>query len=284
MTPPHATRFSGPLLLDGHVHFHTCFDLDRFLDGAAANFAGAASALGLGSRALGFLMFTESADAHCFREFRTRADRGINGACWRFERTGEEDSLLAHRDTDPEELLVLVAGRQVVAAESLEVLALGCDRDIPDGQPLLQTVEKVREAGGVAVLPWGFGKWWFGRGRTVAGLLEAFRPTDLFLGDNGGRLALGGRPRMFTAAERQGFRILPGSDPLPFPDEVDRAGSFGFRLDGALDLHRPAAAVRALLGDPAVEIRAFGSGERLLPFLRHQVAMQLRKRSEGAPS
>ncbi len=280
MNAPSPDRFDGPVLVDAHVHLHGCFETGRVLEHAWRNFAGAARRLGL-ERPLGVLMLTESAGVHRFRELRRGED--APGSV-RIERTAEDDSLLARRGDGGQPPLVLIAGRQVVAAEALEVLALACVVVIPDGLPLAETLERVRAAGGLPAVPWGFGKWWFGRGRRVAELIDAGRPGRLFLGDNGGRLARGGRPRHFATAERRGLRVLPGSDPLPFPHHAGRAGSFGFTLVAPLDLRKPAAAIRALLPDPAVAIRPYGRGEGLLGFVRNQVGMQLVKRSREAAS
>lgn len=53
-----------------------------------------------------------------------------------------------------------MAGRQIVTAEKLEVLALGTDLDIDDGRPIREVLSLVTENGGLPVIPWGAGKWW----------------------------------------------------------------------------------------------------------------------------
>ena len=68
--------------------------------------------------------------------------------------------------------VLVIAGRQIVSAERIEVLALGTRTQIPDGQPLAATIDAVRADGALAVLPWGFGKWWGARGRMVDAYLE----------------------------------------------------------------------------------------------------------------
>ena len=50
----------APLLVDAHVHFHSCFDQDLFLDAALANFRRGAADLGLGEGFLGCLLLAEA--------------------------------------------------------------------------------------------------------------------------------------------------------------------------------------------------------------------------------
>ena len=223
---------------------------------------------------IGMLLLTESAGDNFFRWAReAAANRDDDG--WTYHRTAEPDSLVVQRRDGRR--LVLVAGRQVVTSESLEVLAVGRDLNCPDGQTIRSTLEQIRRNGALAVIPWGFGKWWFGRGRIVRLLLESSDPKDLFLGDNGGRPRIGVRPALFARAEARGIRILPGSDPLPFAWQAASVGSYGFALDLPLDLARPAEQLRARLFDQDVTISPFGRRERLLPFAWCQLAMQIRK-------
>ncbi|MGH2570752.1 MAG: hypothetical protein ACRDGR_05980, partial [bacterium] len=229
--------------------------------------------------ATGILLFTEGAKERFFRALRDRAGRPPEGG-WSFRRTNEEDSLLAIENGVLK--MILVAGRQVVAAEDLEVLALGSDADFPDRQPIAETVERVRAQGALPVVPWGFGKWWFGRGKILAGLVESQDPSSFFLGDNRARLRGTPRPRLFARAKARGIRVLPGTDPLPFPAEEGLAGSYGFALDGAIELDRPAAHLKARLRDGGTAVLPYGRGEGIVPFVRNQVAMQKRKRFGGA--
>ena len=43
---------------------------------------------------------------------------------------------------------------------------------------------------------------------------------NMFLGDNGGRSSMLPYPTQFNLAEANEMKILPGSDPLPFPQEA----------------------------------------------------------------
>jgi hypothetical protein len=268
VTPP---TLRDSLFVDGHVHFHECFTWKVFLDAAAANLARARSATGRSRETRGCLLFTESAGAS---HFRALADRPAlaGSAGWRAEKGDDGCSLLL---TSPgRSPLALVAGRQIVAAERLEVLALGCAREIPDGRPIRDVLRAVADENALAVVPWGFGKWMGRRGRIVRDLVERAGETPLCLGDNGGRMRLLPRPAIFGWAERRGILVLGGSDPLPLPDHATRAGSYGFVLEEWRDSPAPAAAVKARLRELRRSPPAFGSLSSASAALRAQAGLR----------
>ena len=166
--------------------------------------------------------------------------------------------------------------------DGLEVLALGCREQLSDGMSLRQARDAVIEAGGIAVVPWGFGKWWFSRGHLLAELIDAPSPGRWFVGDNAGRPRLSRRPELFARAARHDVFVLPGSDPLPFPVQERKPGSFGFAMREAADPRQPAARLGRLLADRTTKLRSYGSSERLGIFVRNQLAMQLNKRKRGS--
>jgi hypothetical protein len=200
---------------------------------------------------------------------------------WTINATEESAACIARRGDDPP--LVLVAGRQIVTGEGLEILALAAPGPFADGLPIEAGIAAVRAAGGIVVLPWGFGKWWGRRGRTIEHCLAGAEPGTLFLGDNGGRLAAAPPPRQFAIAERQGLMILPGSDPLPLAAEHDAVARYGFVLDAPEEAlpHRPAAWLKERLATLAEQPRSFGRRQAVMPFMARQLAMQWRKRQLG---
>jgi hypothetical protein len=268
------------LLIDAHVHVHDCFQLDSFLEQAHHNFAQAAREHGWGP-ALGVLMLTESEGVDWFGRLAgmaagSGADPRTRPAGWTIHATLDPAALVA---ASGGRRLLLVSGRQVVAREGLEVLLLGTRSSVPDGRPIRDVLEQGARLGALRVIPWGAGKWWFGRGKLLNELIAHAHPGNgFFLGDGAGRPFFWSKPRHFALAQRRGLRILPGTDPLPFPHQVGRAGSFGFRLHGAVDLAAPSEGIKAALRDPASRLTPFGRPERLAPFVRNQLAMQRRKR------
>ena len=261
------------MLVDGHVHIHDCFDVPDFLDAAAANLAAEAKRLGLSRAPAGCLLLVESQGVD---QFARLADGTASTGAWQVSPTEEPVSLIAHR---PGALpIVLVAGRQIVSRERLEVLAIGTRATFADGLPLLDAVAAIRAAGALAVVPWGFGKWWFGRRQVLDDLLRSVRPGEIFLGDNGNRAHLSPPPAVFRTAAQRRMWVLPGSDPLPLPSAVDRAGRNGFLLQGPVSDSHPARDLVRLIREQTTQPRTFGRREALAPFVRNQIIMQLRKR------
>ncbi|MGH7718278.1 MAG: hypothetical protein ACREON_05470 [Gemmatimonadaceae bacterium] len=267
----------GSVLVDGHVHFHQGFDRLRFFDSAWHNFVAGAVRRALTAPLAGMLCFTESSGAHAFDALRRLGGQTVAGA-WTASPTGEEESVLVmHADG---QTVPVLAGRQIVTREGLEVLALAWRGEYADRAPIDVTLVDLARAGAVPVIPWGFGKWWFRRGALVGSLLHRQDLPRFFLGDNGGRMAGGPRPRLFAEGEAAGRYVLPGSDPLPFPSQQEKAGRYGFVLTGELDRRRPAAWLREHLASLRAQPTVFGQLERPAEFARAQIRMQLRNRVE----
>jgi membrane-bound metal-dependent hydrolase YbcI (DUF457 family) len=265
-------------LIDAHVHLHDCFDLARTFDAAVRRFARAGQWVDAEGATSGVLMLTESAGADVFSDLK--AGRRPLPAGWASEPCDDPAALRLVRH-DGARLLV-IAGRQIVTAERLEVLALACADAMDDGRPIDTVLAWCRERDAVALLPWGFGKWTGRRGAIVAGLIEQAESGDLLLGDNAGRLNVSRTPALLRRGAARGLAVLPGSDPLPFCTQQTRAGRYGFALDAALDPQRPAQSLRGHLRALRGRQPVFGRLETLAAFLWYQSAMQWRKRAGKA--
>ena len=260
--------------MDGHVHLHECFEVQDVLDAAAANLATAAKRLGLPGALTGCVLLAESRGVD---QFGRLAEGKASSGAWRVSPTQEPVSLVAHR---PGALpMVLIAGRQIVSRERLEVLAIGTRTTFADGRSLDEALAGVMAADAVAVVPWGVGKWQGSRGRLIADLLERDRDRPLFVGDNGGRLGLAPRPKLFTRAQRRGVPVLAGSDPLPSPDQFAKVGGYGFVAEVDLDAQAPFAVLRGYLEGLQTSPRTFGRLESLPGFVRSQLMMQGHQRN-----
>jgi hypothetical protein len=194
---------------------------------------------------------------------------------WRFHHTEESCSLYAIRKGGEE--ILIIAGRQVQTEEGLEVLAVGSAEQVAEGMTLHESLARVEEIGAIAIIPWGFGKWWFRRGAVVIRLLESGQPGSFFLGDNSGRLRLSKRPRHFRTAEERGFSVLPGSDPLPFPHETAKVGRYGFLMDGQVCRKRPAEQLKRLAHEMVSTPPTFGGLEGFFAFCRNQSIININK-------
>lgn len=269
-----SSRLAGPLLVDAHVHLHDCFDVGHFLDGAAANFASARRGLGLPAAAPASLLFVDGPHERALERLCATSDR-IRG--WRVLPRSEATALLLSRDDDGA-TLVLIGGRQIRTRGGLEVLAIGTDRDFEPGLDLVDTVLAVDASGAVAIVPWGFGKWWRSRGARVSALLDSTMVERIYLGDNRGRPARTLTPNLFRVARQRGVMVLPGTDPLPFARFQRVAGRYGFVLDGDLDENAVTRTFIDLLRAMSRQPLVYGHRESLPGFVRSQLAMQLRNR------
>jgi hypothetical protein len=235
------------LLIDGHVHPHECYDEARFFQAACDNLARDRSGTPT-------LLLAEMAGQQVFARWRS------GHAAWPVTATKEPVSVILG------ERLLVVAGRQIVTAERIEVLALACVEEIADALPLDATIGAVRQAGAIPVLPWGFGKWFGKRGRLVA---SAAARNRILLGDNAGRPLGWPRPALF-----QQHVVLPGTDPLPLRSEQERVGQYGFVLEGRFDSQRPAAAIIGALEKLSESPLTFGCRVGPYAFFRQQLGLR----------
>lgn len=268
------------ILADAHVHIYDCFDLEQFFDAALLNFQTEAKQQKEEiQNCLFFLLLTEGAQQNWFLRIAQEAvTEKISFGKWSVALTAEKICLLACHDLCPDVKIYLVAGRQIVTAEKLEVLALFTEQFYDDGSSLKNTVENVRENGSIPVIPWGAGKWFGKRGRILKRFLDLYHGNDLLLGDNGGRPSFWPTPPFFHFAKSKGIKILPGSDPLPFAPESKKPGGYGCSFKGAVNPLCPAKSIKKQIVDPEKNFTPYGRHETAFRFFRNQIAMQIVKR------
>ena len=255
--------------VDAHVHLHRLDAVPATLDAAAANFQRAAPGReGL----LGGLLLTQTAREQVFEALNGRDQVGD----WQFERVADEpETLLARRGS---RTMALVCGRQVRAADGLEVAALGTRQSFVDGRPFAESLAAVLESGAVAAIPWGFGKWTGRRGRVVETTMVNQAQGRVFLGDSGGRAALLGVPTLIRSARARGIPVLAGTDPFPFAGDHRRVGSFGFLAEIEPDPRGPWRALRAWLRSVSTSPALYGRPSGPVRFAINQVGVQFYNR------
>ena len=264
------------ICFDAHVHIHTLFSIDGMLAEARHNFTRQLPK-DAGDRPAAFVLFLAEADGcDFFTGLKETADRDryTTPGGWRITPTEEAESLLLTRNDWPGGRLFILAGRQLVTAEKIEVLALATPAKFADGLTLDATVEAVRSHDALAVLPWGVGKWLGERGEILDDFLKRAAPEGLFVGDNGGRPIFWPAPRLFRTAAVRGIGLLPGSDPLPLPAEESRVGSYGGWLQGEITNDHPATDLRRRLTDRSHPVVPFGGRMGARRFLQAQVALR----------
>jgi hypothetical protein len=267
------------ILVDGHVHIHSCHELEKILLAAFANFTACQPPHQTEEEADYVLLLAESKTADAFSQLRDQVDTrtSLPSESWRIQATAEDASLLlTHRDW-PNRRLFIFAGRQLVTVERLELLALATKANFPDGLPIEEAIPAVQERQGMALLPWGVGKWLGGRGKLVSRIIAGAESGTLFIGDNGGRPVLWPAPHQFSMAARRRIGLLPGTDPLPLPSEAARVGSYGAMLPGTLSDTTPAADFKNLCVVAPEQIEAFGLRIGLFRFLTTQMMLRLQK-------
>lgn len=238
------------IMLDAHVHLHSGVPPQTALRRAHRRM----TAQG-GPDSLAVVLLAEQTGCHAFQSLRPSA-----------RPTQEEESLWLDHDGS---MLLVIAGRQVVSAEGLEILAQATSAQFEDGLPATELLRAMRAVDAIVTLPWGVGKWLGARGRLVDDLLQADQPEALLLGDNGGRPAFWPEPR-FRARP-----VLRGSDPLPISGDGRRIGTFGTVLRGTLSQDRPARDLRRLLRRPGERLEPYGTLASPFRFLSNQLRLRM---------
>lgn len=234
--------------LDAHAHVYPFYDVPRLLLAALAHMPR------LAPTDLRVLCLAERADCSFFQalaqdEIRLPADQ------WRVVAWDPAGGVRIRHVPDHRDLWIL-AGRQFVSAERIEVCALFCDDLLEENRPARDLVRAIAERGGLPALNWAPGKWLSARGRLVRALVREFPPAQLALIDSSLRPIGWPAPALFAAARQQGRPVLAGSDPLPFPGEEDAAGSYHCRLviPAPADPGRIVAPLKAALASGAARI------------------------------
>jgi hypothetical protein len=269
------------IYIDTHVHFHACFHPISFFNRVERNIRNIQNPPDEPSELSCCLFLTEAGNTNYFEKIQK------SGLTFAVNDANPDDRWKVHGTSEPLSMLVtnrfgfsiyLIAGQQLQTSEGLEVLAIAPKYRLAEGKPIEKLIRDVVEANGLAIVPWGFGKWMGKRGKVLHALLERFTSEYFFWGDNGGRPKFLPEPSLFRLARQKLFRILPGSDPLPFPDEIRRVASFGLSLDGKIDRSEPAGQLKQMLNNPGYEFNTFGQLETFGNFVKHQILMQIVKR------
>lgn len=258
-------RSGVAVLIDGHAHLYPGVATAAFLSTAASNLVAAGQQAGLGNGPCALLL-TETPRETAFEDLA--GGRTIPEG-WRVESLPDDPLALRLHGPDAQ-TVVVVAGRQIVTAERIEVLGIGFRDATQDGQPLDAVLAALRGDGSPAILPWGAGKWSGARGRRIGDLVAAGLPPGVFLGDNGGRPVGWPAPAVFTAAGC----ILPGSDPLPVPGGWREIGRYGFHLPD-IDPACPARSIRIALSALSQQPTIIGRRVGWSQFVARQIRLRV---------
>lgn len=257
------------LLLDGHTHLHDHVQPDVFLQATYVNLHRLSESINAVRKFQAVLCLADFSGAEGFVRLQSAATDG-KLKNWRVLETGEGHSLgFVNASGDK---LWVVAGRQLITDEKIEVMALGTAQPLPDSLLLFDTIDAIRANAALPILPWGVGKWWGKRGELVKSALATYG-SEIILGDNGGRPRCW-RPRLLARARKNGIPVVPGSDPLRVKSDCLRSGCFGLLLDEQIDERYPAVWIQKKIFERANTSSVIGSPLGLLPFINRQLALR----------
>ncbi len=202
-------------ILDTHLHLYPCFDLslafDRFLDNTSR----------LGAQATRVACLAERHDCQYYQSIALGETMPVGFTLLNVS----DDQISLTRKLDGLSLN-LIPGRQIISQEKIEILALGCQEIIEDGQPALDVIYQIIQLGQVPVLPWSPGKWFGTRGELIKKLITELKPGDFLIGDTPLRPYGWTTPDLMKLAKNKGYSVVAGSDPLPFKGEEKWLGAY----------------------------------------------------------
>ncbi len=239
------------VVADTHVHIYPFYKVEDALSSIAQNLG---RYDGVNHR---IACLTERYDCELYAELR---DAPRTSVTEEFSITrGNKSLAFVHNDNKLN--FHLLPGQQVITGENIEILSLNCEQRVGEGKSASQTVEDILAAGGIPVVAWAPGKWFFARGKVVQSLMDSFSPAQLAFGDTTLRPIGWTTPTIIKRARERGFKVFFGSDPLPFAGEEKRPGTYltKFEVPGFTADSDPSVVMSNALGDG---VRAEDAGSR----------------------
>jgi hypothetical protein len=260
------------LLIDGHVHIYPQFNLNNAISYGQQNFAKLARKCASKSIVRLWLL-TERSDCNFFQGLLNSHVEGHY-----FDRTSDDNAIAVRDSATKETKLYILAGRQLISSENLEICALASSYSIEDKSlSAAELVTAVNEEGGLAAVNWAPGKWFGERGQVVQKLFESFSPDELFISDTTMRPTFWPTPKLMQQAMAKGFRVISGSDPLPFLGEEKLIATYASRMKGDFNADAPATSLKKILKSAPV-LRPCGRRSGFFTFARRQAKIMLDKK------
>lgn len=260
------------LFIDSHVHIHKSFNPNTFFQNVFNNFEKMANEHFNKSQWIGVLCLTEMQGVNFFSKICSE-DNFLSAELFTINTTDERISIIV--ENNKKQRIVIIAGKQIISKEGIEVLALFSDDQFDEKIETSSLIKIINGKKGIPVLPWGVGKWIGNKGKVIKELLGS--KLNFYIGDNSGRLKLLPEPSLFKTAINNNHFVLHGTDALPISTQVNKTGKFGFILDIDLDLNKPAEILKKKLLELKKQPTSFGSLECPHTFFRNQILMQVNK-------
>ncbi|HOT97568.1 MAG TPA: hypothetical protein PLG50_06210 [bacterium] len=263
------------LIIDAHVHIYPNADLGLAVARSLANM----DAANPETETAKIWLLTERTDCSAFSMLQSSVRIGM----YHILPTRDPEALRVQ--LGERIVLYILAGRQVITAEGHEFGLLNTLLNLPDRElDAAACIETAREAGALLSINWAPGKWSGRRKKALIPLLTAPPEPHLFIGDSAMRPVFWSEPGLMRRAGQQGWRILAGSDPLPFKGEEYSFGRYGSMITGELDPDRPADSLRRLLLSRETALLTWGSRRGTWEFTRRQLALMRMKNKTSLPS
>ena len=258
-----------PFICDAHVHFYSCFKLEKCFEKANENLNSLLRAHGLPENTTKLLCLTERFDCDYFTLLSKEPDT-LKNENIKIEKTNDEFALkVTLKDGQS---VYLIAGRQIVTQEKVELLALCMNEKIADGLSLAQTIKDVSKHKGILVLNWAPGKWMFRRKSLVSKLINEHTNSTLALGDTTLRPNIWCEPLLMRKGSKKGLSIIAGSDPLPLENEFLLIGSYCLLYDGPFDETLAAESFKRIILGDFKKPRRVGKRSSLLGVIKRLLA------------
>lgn len=268
---------NSTIVMDGHVHLYPEYKLERAFEFGTENMQKCLrnSPFANSQNVITVWLLTERWDCTFFRQMSETPDNFSNGDVT-LSVTPEKEAVLLERKGFPK--TYIFAGRQLVSNDGLEVLSLATDYFVKDRTlSTADLIAGVKDADGVPVLNWAPGKWFFNRGKIVKKILDRSEPTDFVVGDNPLRPVCWPVPRLMKYASQKKFKVIAGSDPLPFAGEEKNVGTYCFAMEGVFDENKPVTSIRKLLQAPDRTGKILGKRNGLIKFAIRETRIMTKK-------
>ena len=265
------------LAIDAHVHLYQIFDLNTAIERGIENLQKLIRSDGSQENLVPIWLLAERSDASMFEHLLNMAKNNETVNHYHFSRI---DAVTITVRKDDRTVLHIFAGRQLISAENLEVLSLVSNYNPPDRRfPLSTLVSQIKFHEGIPVLNWAPGKWFGERGEIVHQLIQESNPAELFIGDSTMRPSFWRTPGLVRKAQKLGFSMLAGSDPLPFSGEEEMIGVYGTMAQGEFDDTQPSKSLKTILIDQRNSLRIVGKRSNSLSFVIRQFKIMREKKT-----